>query len=716
MKLEFKKIEIDDIGAMMPYYTMRRNNTCDSVFLESFIWKDFYNVRYAIWENKAILWLMEYNGRCFSAMPLCKEEDLPGAFHAIERYFNEELGYPLVINLADEYAVEYLKLPEDKYFVEEQADSRDYLYTGDAMRSLSGKKLHKKKNHVNSFMRQYEGRYEYRALCCSDSHYVWQFLDRWREGKGDEVEEHLDYEVKGIHDILKNCSSLNIRMGGVFIDGELEAFTMGSYNPIENMAVIHIEKANPEINGLYQFINREFLLEEFPDVDWVNREDDLGLEGLRKAKMSYYPADFARKYLVEQIIDGKRGFKWAEDIGNTMSGEELVYLEGEDKQETRRLWHDCFPEDSKEFIEYYYTEKVKDNRLLIKKLNGIIVSMAHLNPYHLRVKNREWDTAYIVGVATEEIHRHQGYMREILKKMMNDMCAAKIPFTFLMPAAEAIYLPFDFTTVYQKKGWKLKEEAEKALHRVICKATEEDCGKAAAWMNQWLSERFEVYCERSADYVARLLKELESEAGELEFLYDGERLVGMQAFWGLKNQEERLLYAEEKYLEGIVLEGGGMESEPTQELEPVQVTEQPMHQSAIMVRITNLEALLSAFALAEGEAERVIEMQVEDAWIEENAGRYRLTLNASGLEVERLAKTKEAEAMPAVDADMEEGLQAAELGDGRAGIWTVKIRDLTAWLFGWKKPEELWPEADAELLAGLQAVDTVKGIWLDEVV
>ena len=133
MSLEFKKIEVNSIQEMLPFYAMRHNMTCDSVFLESYVWKDYYNVRYAIWENKALLWLMENEGRCFSAMPLCREEDLPGAFAAIEEYFNEELGYPLVINLADEYAVKYLNLPEDKYLVEEQVDSRDYLYNGDAM-------------------------------------------------------------------------------------------------------------------------------------------------------------------------------------------------------------------------------------------------------------------------------------------------------------------------------------------------------------------------------------------------------------------------------------------------------------------------------------------------------------------------------------------------------------------------------------------------------
>lgn len=114
MKLEFKEIRPEDTPVMMPYYSMRKNKTCDSVFLESFLWKEFYHVRYAIWEEKALLWLMEYNGRCFSAMPLCKEEDLPAAFAAIETYFNEELGYPLVINLADEYAVQYLNLSPEK--------------------------------------------------------------------------------------------------------------------------------------------------------------------------------------------------------------------------------------------------------------------------------------------------------------------------------------------------------------------------------------------------------------------------------------------------------------------------------------------------------------------------------------------------------------------------------------------------------------------------
>ena len=303
MNLNFKPVEAEDLEKLNPFFCKRPNKTCDSVFLDSFIWREYYNVRYAVSDNKAILWLMDLDGKTGSAMPICSEEDLEYYFWKLVEYFNTELKAPLYINLADEEAVEQLGLKNmpDKFKITEQVDLKDYLYDGNAMRTLSGKKLHKKKNHLNAFKREYEGRYEYHRLCCSDRGDVWKFLDRWREEKGEEVEEHLDYEVRGIHEILKNCSLLNVRMSGVYIDGHLEAFTIGSYNPLEQMAVIHIEKANPEIRGLYQFINQQFLIEEFPEAVLINREDDLGLEGLRKAKLSYNPIDYARKYQVEQI-------------------------------------------------------------------------------------------------------------------------------------------------------------------------------------------------------------------------------------------------------------------------------------------------------------------------------------------------------------------------------------------------------------------------------
>lgn len=684
MSLEFKKIEVNSIQEMLPFYAMRHNMTCDSVFLESYVWKDYYNVRYAIWENKALLWLMENEGRCFSAMPLCREEDLPGAFAAIEEYFNEELGYPLVINLADEYAVKYLNLPEDKYLVEEQVDSRDYLYNGDAMRSLAGKKLHKKKNRVNAFKREYEGRYEYRRLCCSDSHDVWVFLDRWRQQKGEEVEEHLDYEVKGIHDILKNCSEFSIHMGGVYIDGQMEAFTIGSYNPVEHMAVIHIEKANPEINGLYQFINQQFLIEEFPEAEWVNREDDMGLEGLRKAKMTYYPADYARKYLVEQLLNGSKGYHWAEQIANTTAGSVLTYLDAEDKDETKHLWHMCFPEDSESFIEYYYKEKTKDNEILVKKDNGLLISMVQYNPYAVKLRERLWKLDYLVGVATEESRRREGHFRDVFVKMLHDEEAAGKPITYLVPVNPAVYAPMGFTFIGNVASYELTEEAKQTLTRTVCQDTPEDCGRAAVYMEQWLGARYEMYTRRDAAYVSRLIKELASENGTLEFLEQDGRLVGLDAYWGWEVREHRLLYAEDAYT--------------------VKTGEKPWN----MARLTNIGALLAAFGLKQaeqqGEEKRMLTLgiRMNDPILEMNNGEFVWTIGETGSSLK--ARKPEPDTCGCTE---------------NVSIWLeTKPEELVSWLFGCRKAEEIWGgqlenKGLAEILA---QVDTVSGVYLDEIV
>ena len=673
MNLEFKEITVEDSPVMMPYYNMRKNNTCDSVFLESFIWKEFYNVRYAIWENKALLWLMEYNGKCFSAMPLCKEEDLPGAFHAIEQYFNEELGYPLVINLADEYGVKYLDLPEDRYFVKEQEDSRDYLYLGESLRKLSGKKLHKKKNRLNLFLRQYEGRFEYRTLGCGDKDDMWKFLDRWRIQKGEEQEEHLDYEVRGIHDILRNCGELNIHMGGIYVDGRLEAFSVGSYNQIEDMAVIHIEKANPEIPGLYQAINQMFLLHEFPEVQWVNREDDMGLEGLRKAKMSYNPADFARKYLVEQLLEGQKPLKWAEEIENTASGNLPEYLSQEEKRETIPLWKACFPEDTDRYLDYYYREKTKDNRILAKREEGRIITMLHRNPYKLHMGDRQWEADYIVAVATEESCRGRGHMREVLTRALRDMNLEGRPFTFLMPAAEEIYRPFGFRFIWKKPRLVLKPEAEAALIQTPVSG-EEDCKKAGALMESWLSVHSQLHTCRDGAYVRRLLRELESEDGQLYFLREKEgEPVGLLGLAGKEKKDQVLLYAPEGWVE------------------------EKEGKTGIMARITALREFLPAFGL-DAPGDLSLNLEVEDKLIPENEGSFFWSLNEKGSYVELSQNGGE--------------IQAAQ----RIRTLRTDIADLASWLFGYEKPEALWPDMPEGMRKELERIRTVRGIWLDEIV
>ncbi|WP_036610721.1 DUF2156 domain-containing protein [Oribacterium sp. P6A1] len=305
MNLEFFTPKSTDAEKIAPFYYMRPNKACDSGVLDTFLWRDYYNIRVCIADDKALLFLMESKGEYFSAMPFCKEEDLLYYFNVLEKYFNDVLKKPLKIYLADEEAVEALALNENcSYLVKEEFDLKDYLYSGDDLRNLSGKKFHKKKNLVNKFMREYEGRWEYRSLCCSDKEEVLEFLDKWYEKRSDEekeAEDTLEYEIMGLHEMLKECFHLDtFKAGGIYVDGNLEAFSIGALNPGEDMACIAIEKGNSEIPGIYQVINQQFLCHEFPEAAIINREDDVGLPGLRKAKESYNPIGYERKFMVLQ--------------------------------------------------------------------------------------------------------------------------------------------------------------------------------------------------------------------------------------------------------------------------------------------------------------------------------------------------------------------------------------------------------------------------------
>ena len=145
MNLIFNKLNAENVEALTKYYGQRHDRTCDSMILDNFLWGAYYDVRYCERDDRAVLWVMTIRGKRYAALPVCKIEDMPHYFKELETYFNEELHIPLEIYLADEPAVEYLNLPAEQYAVEELPDSRDYLYSAEALKVLSGKNLEKRK-------------------------------------------------------------------------------------------------------------------------------------------------------------------------------------------------------------------------------------------------------------------------------------------------------------------------------------------------------------------------------------------------------------------------------------------------------------------------------------------------------------------------------------------------------------------------------------------
>ena len=316
--LKYSPLDAEAVIKLAPMYTQRPNKSCDSAPLCQYLYNHYYRTRYCVADDEVLLLMFcSDEGEVYGSLPYCREEKIEYYFKLQEIYFNEVLKLPLVITCADEEGVKLLEKGSllSGYEVNEIEDCKDYLYDAEAIRSLAGRKYSKKRNHINKFNQTYAGRWEYKKLIYADRLEIEDFLKGWMnkkkaEGEGEGTNEvgaefdpflELEAEAAGIRDILHSEKLFShIRIGGIYIDGRLEAFSVGDYNPAERMAIIDVEKANEDIPGLYQVINQQFAQHEYPDALLINREDDVGIEGLRQSKLSYYPTDFERKYMLVQ--------------------------------------------------------------------------------------------------------------------------------------------------------------------------------------------------------------------------------------------------------------------------------------------------------------------------------------------------------------------------------------------------------------------------------
>ena len=181
---------------------------------------------------------------------------------------------------------------------------------------------------------------------------------------------------------------------------------------------------------------------------------------------------------------------------------DVRYLKDEERIRSRVLYDEVFVEDADAFSELYYQIKAQDNQILVAEDSGAIVSMLHRNPYTFRFRGTSIPAEYIVAVATKVTYRHQGLMRELLTKALRDMYADGRPFTFLMPADEAIYTPFDFRL--------MGNDDEESL---VTRKPEE------------LAEEYDLFVEKDAQYQKRHIEWAEWESTPMML-----RLVDVEKF------------------------------------------------------------------------------------------------------------------------------------------------------------------------------------------
>ena len=285
--IEFKVPAIKDLGTIGKVMSDEQELSCESNFTNLIIWNKHYNTVY-YYDEKTLIFRMWEEDSYFFALPY---GDIKHGIELIKQFCKEN-GCEIKIWAAEGGRFNRFKELYSNISVTPMRDSFEYIYSREDLSELIGKKYHSKRNHIAKFSKEYN--WEYKAIEKTDIPIVLYFADKWYDGTEDET---LLAERKALTYLLNNMDILGIKGGMITVDDRIVAFTLGS--PVNSTIFdIHYEKADKDFLTAYAVINREFAKNELGDYKYINREEDLGIEGLRKAKLSYKPEILLEKYIV----------------------------------------------------------------------------------------------------------------------------------------------------------------------------------------------------------------------------------------------------------------------------------------------------------------------------------------------------------------------------------------------------------------------------------
>lgn len=287
----FRQISIEDKQLFNEYYSARKISSYES-FSNILMWQAEDRLEYAVINGfLCVIGINSISGKRFAYMPI------GGA---------DELLCDTILILKSEYPdifFTYLKKNDiekinaifgEKAEISKERDLFEYVYEAEKLRSLSGKALHSKRNHINKFESKYESRFEY--ITPDNKIELEKAIVSLRENNGfEENTTMLVDEDAAIDKLYENFDALGLVAGVLYADGEIAAYTIGEMIN-DDTALIHVEKAQRNIDGAYTVINQRFITAAFPTALYANREEDMGIEGLRKAKLSYSPLQFDEIY------------------------------------------------------------------------------------------------------------------------------------------------------------------------------------------------------------------------------------------------------------------------------------------------------------------------------------------------------------------------------------------------------------------------------------
>jgi len=289
---QFRNLTLEDKPLFHHAFTRFPPQISEFTFTNLFIWRDCYQTRISRFQN--FLCLLSDLGESSFFFPPIGQGDVIECYHSLLRHL-EGYRVPPKITRVPEVVVEQIDWKASGMKAELDRNQCDYVYLVRDLIELGGRKYHRKRNHIKQFQEKYT--YQFLPLAAEWVTQCLQLEAEWCDLRHCEVSQGLMNESLAIKEALTHFEELEVKGGVILIHEKVEAFTLGEpLNP--ETVVIHIEKANPAYEGIYPTINQAFLEQQWSGFTYVNREQDLGEEGLRKAKESYFPHHMVNKYTV----------------------------------------------------------------------------------------------------------------------------------------------------------------------------------------------------------------------------------------------------------------------------------------------------------------------------------------------------------------------------------------------------------------------------------
>ena len=303
MEIPFRKVAFADKPLIDRYLAMNTHKSCELSFANIYLWSRFYPTEFAVVEDTVVFRsFVEDNGMSVS-FPAGEKPQIRKALDTLFVYFKDK-GCPVRLHLVQEQDFALLEQwYPGRFAVVYDRDVADYVYETEKLTTLAGKKLHGKRNHINNFKKQYPD-WSYERITEANQEDCFNMAMKWRQGhvceySEDEQDEEKRDEMCVTLNALRLREELGLIGGLIRVDGQVVAFSIGEpLNP--DTFVVHIEKALADVEGAYPMINQQFVEHEAQAFRYVNREEDTGSEGLRKAKLSYKPIFFVNKGMVHE--------------------------------------------------------------------------------------------------------------------------------------------------------------------------------------------------------------------------------------------------------------------------------------------------------------------------------------------------------------------------------------------------------------------------------